>query len=79
MIFVEPVLGFVPSRPWKLAWNLCIGRLSIVRRECEVAVVASEPTFAKFHGKDLNRTAVAGFRLVDTDRFYSLCYLVIGG
>ena len=78
LIFVDPVLGLVPSRPERFAWNLCIGRFSVVRRECEVAVVASDPTLAKFHGSDLNRTAVAGFSPVETDLFYSACYLVMG-
>ena len=71
LTFVEPVLGLVPSKPEKFVWNLCAGRLSVVRRECEVAVVASEPNYAKFQGNDFNRTAVAGLRPVEADLFFS--------
>ena len=65
------MLGLVPSKPEKFAWNLCAGRLSVVRLECEVAVVASEPNYAKFHGKDFKRTAVAGLRPVEADLSFS--------
>ena len=41
-------------------------------------MVASEPNYAKFHGNDFNRTAVAGFRPVDKDLSFSLlCLLII--
>lgn len=71
------MLGLVPSKPEKFAWNLCAGRLSVVRLECEVAVVASEPNYAKFHGKDFKRTAVAGLRPVEADLSFSWLYLLI--
>ena len=76
---VEPVLGLVPSKPEKLVWNLWEGRLSVVRRECDVAVVASDPNCAKFQGRDFSLTAVAGFRPVEIDLFFSWLCLVIGG
>ena len=43
----------------------------MVRREWDVAVVASEFNYAKFQGKDFNRTAVAGFSPVEADLSFS--------
>ena len=69
LTLVELVLGLVTSYPETLDWNLCVG--SVVRRECEVAVVASDPNYPKFHGNDFNRTAVVGLSPVEIDLLFS--------
>ena len=42
-----------------------------------MAVVASEPNYAKFQGNDFNLTAVAGLSPVEADRFFSWFCLLI--